>query len=193
MLAGEVPAAFEQVKVNVKLPEVIGISTVVPAGSSVPLQLPRAMVFAFPDGLQLVAVGDDQVIVVEVLPGMEVAPSVSVGAAGFTNAAVTISVAELAADVPPALLQVNVNVSVPTVVGVIVLLPLAANVPLQLPDAAQLAALTDDQVSVVDPWTATEFAASDNLGAAGAADAESTAKFTVLAADVPEAFAQVRV
>lgn len=171
----------------------VGISTVVPAGSNVPAQLPKATVSAFPDGVQLVALGDDQVIVVEVLAGMEVFASVSVGAAGFTKGEVTISVAVLAADVPPALLQVNVNVSVPTAAGVIVLLPLTANVPLQLPDAVQLAALTDDQVSVVEPPTATEFAASDSVGAAGAADAELATKLTVLAAEVPNAFAQVKV
>jgi hypothetical protein len=41
-------------------------------------------------------------------------------------------------------------------------------VPLQLPEAAQLVALTDDQVMVVELPSATELAASVSVGAAGA-------------------------
>ena len=49
----------------------------------------------------------------------------------------------------------------------IVSLPLAANVPLQAPDAVQLVALTEDQPSVVELPTATEAEASVNVGVAG--------------------------
>jgi hypothetical protein len=47
------------------------------------------------------------------------------------------------------LLQVRPYVDVPTVAGETLCVPLVANVPLQLPDAAQLVAFKDDQVSVV--------------------------------------------
>ena len=51
--------------------------------------------------------------------------------------------------------------------GVIVSLPLVANVPLHAPDAVQLVALTDDQASVVELPTATEAEPSVNVGTAG--------------------------
>jgi hypothetical protein len=45
--------------------------------------------------------------------------------------------------------------------------PLVASVPPQLPEAVQLVASMDDQVRVVELPTATDFAASVSVGAAG--------------------------
>ena len=145
-----------------------------------------------PDAAQAVALTDDHVIVVVVLAGTDGAASVSVGAAGATKAGVTDSDTEVAADGPPRLLQVNVNVSVPTTLGVIFSLPLAANVPLQLPDAVQLVAPTDDQLIVVEPLTAIEVGVKDSAGAAGA-DPDVTSRLTKSAADVPNALLQLNV
>lgn len=163
-----------------------------PLGASVPIQLPNATVLEFPEAVQLVALTDDQVIATEVLAAIEVADSVSVGAAGGTSLGVAVSVTELGADGPPRLLQANVNVWVPTAAGVMVSLPLAANVPLQLPEAVQLVAPAEDQLIVVGLPTATEFDARLSVGAAGAAP-EVTVRFTEPAAAVPNAFVQVNV
>ncbi len=89
------------------------------------------------------------------------------------GAAVTVKVALPAVDVPTELAQVKLNVSVPAAVGVIVRLPLAASVPLQFPDAVQLVALIEDHVRVVEPPTASEAAASDNVGGPGATSASA--------------------
>jgi hypothetical protein len=170
----------------------VGVCVFIPLGASVPIQLPNATVFEFPEAVQLVALTDDQVIEVEVLAAIEVADSLSVGAAGGINFGVAVSVTELGADGPPRLLQVNMNVWVPTAVGVMVVLPLVANVPLQLPEAVQLVAPADDQLIVVELPTATEFDARDSVGAAGAAP-EVTVRFTEPVAAVPNAFVQVNV
>ena len=98
---------------------------------------------------------------------MEVTPRVSTGAAGAVNAGVAVKVTEVGADGPPRLLQIKMNVSLPTAVGAMVRVPLVARAPLQAPDAAQLVALTEDHASVVDCPITTEFAANDRLGAAG--------------------------
>jgi hypothetical protein len=70
--------------------------------------------------------------------------------------------------------------------------PLVASVPLQLPEAVQLAALADVQLIVVELPTATEAAASVSVGAAGIPGVV-TIKVAVLAVDVPMEFAQVSV
>jgi hypothetical protein len=65
---------------------------------------------------------------------------------------VTVNVAVLALDDPPALAHVSVKVVVPDVVSVNVSVPLVAIVPFQPPEEKQLVALTDDQVRVTgDP------------------------------------------
>jgi hypothetical protein len=167
------------------------VSVLVPLGASVPLQ-PDSVELVLPEATQLVAVADDQVIAAVDCAGMEVALSVSVGAAGATNAGVAVSVTEAGADGPPRLLQINVNVSAPTASGVIVWLPLVACAPLQLPDAVQLVAPAEDHVSAVDCPTATEFAANDRVGAAGGVP-EVAMRVTEPAAEVPNALVQVNV
>ena len=70
------------------------------------------------------------------------------------------------------------------------MLPLVACAPLQLPDAAQLVALTEDQVSVLDPPTTTDAADRVRVGAAGTACAV-TVNVTELAGDIPAALLHV--
>jgi hypothetical protein len=60
---------------------------------------------------------------------------------------------------------------VPAAVTVTVWLPFAANTPLQLPDAVQPVALMVDQVSVVEPPTATVDEPRDIAGTANAVSA----------------------
>lgn len=162
-----------------------------PLGPKVPPQ-PEMAAFELPDAMQLVARADDQAIVVVSYAGMEVAPSVSTGVAGAVNLGVAVRVTEVGADGPPELLQINVNVSLPIAAGVTVSVPLVALAPLQLPDAVQLAAPTEDHASVVDCPTATELAASDRAGAAGGFP-EAVVRVTDPAADVPNALTQVNV
>jgi hypothetical protein len=69
-------------------------------------------------------------------------------------------------------------------------LPLVASVPLQLPDAVQLVALTEDQVIVVELPEAMELAANVRAGATGGATAVTV---TELFAEVPLALIQVSV
>jgi hypothetical protein len=57
---------------------------------------------------------------------------------------------------------------VPAAVRVTVWLPFAANAPVQLPDAVQPVALMVDQVSVVEPPTATVDEPRDMAGTASA-------------------------
>lgn len=123
---------------------------------------------------------------------MELAASVSTGAAGAVNAGVAARETEVGADGPPELLQINVKISVPIALGAMVRVPLVACAPLQLPDAVQLVAPTEDHASVVDCPTATEFAASDRAGAAGGFP-EVAVRVTDPAADVPNALAQANV
>ena len=58
-------------------------------------------------------------------------------------------------------------------VGAMVFVPLVASVPLQLPEAVQLVALTADQVIVVELPTTTDGAASASVGAPGARSASA--------------------
>jgi len=170
----------------------VGACVKVPLGCITPLQVPSARVLALPVAVHVVALVDDQEIEVNWVTAMELAASVSVGAAGTTSSGVTVSATELDGEVPPVLLQASENVSVPTTVGVMVRLPLVACVPLQLPEAAQLAAFAEDQVSVAEPPTGTDVGVNVIVGAAGAVP-EVTVRFAVLAADVPNASLQVSV
>jgi hypothetical protein len=72
---------------------------------------------------------------------------------------------------------------VPTIAGVIVWLPDAASVPLQLPDAVQLVAFAELQVMVVGLPTWTEVDASVSVGATAGVP-EVANKVTELDADV---------
>src|ERR1700722_4958548 len=123
---------------------------------------------------------------------MLVAPRVRVGAGGFMTAAVAFRDADTAADGPPRFEQTSVNVSVPTTAGVIVWLPVAASVPLQLPEAVQLGAGAELQLMVVDLPTVTELDASVSVGAAGGVP-EVAKRVAELAADVPPAPVHVNV
>lgn len=169
----------------------VGVSETIPLGPKVPAQ-PERTEFAVPDATQLVARLDDQLREVVVYAAMEVAPRVSTGAAGAVNAGVAVKATEAGADAPPELLQINVNVSIPIAVGVMVRVPLVACVPVQLPEAVQLVAPTDDHASVVDCPTATVFAANDRVGAAGAVP-EVVERVADPAAVVPNALVQLNV
>jgi hypothetical protein len=191
VVVGEAPAELLQVSVYVKVPSVSGVSVLVPLAARTPVQ-PEETAFELPLAVQEVALADDHVIVSELSAGTEVFSSVSVGAAGAATAAVAVSVTEVAGEEPPLLLQAKVNVSVPTAVGVMVSVPLVARVPLQLPEAVQLNALVEDQLSVVDLPTATELAARASVGTPGGVP-EVAARVAELAAAVPEALEQVKV
>src|SRR5579862_1821344 len=115
---------------------------------------------------------------------MLLAPKVRVGAGGVASAAVAPSDTDTGAEGPPRLEQTSVNVSVPTTAGVIVWLPVAARVPLQLPEAAQLVAVAELQLMVVDLPTATEVDASVSVGVAGGVP-EVANRVTELDAEVP--------
>lgn len=101
----------------------------------------------------------------------------------------TVRVAVLGGEVPPALVQVSVNVSVPAAVGVIVWVPLLARLPVQLPEAAQLVAVGEDHVMVVEFPTAIEVVPKVRVGAGGTGGAV-TASVTEAALDVPIALLQ---
>jgi len=173
------------------VPAAVGVTETLPLGPKVPAQ-PEMAALVLPDATQLVARVEDQLSEVVPYAGMEVATRVSTGAAGAVSEGVAVKVTEVGADGPPRLLQINLNVSLPTAVGVMGWLPLAASGPAQLPEAAQLVALTEDHASVVECPTATEFAANDRLGAAGGVP-EVAVRVTDPAADVPNALVQVNV
>jgi hypothetical protein len=150
------------------------------------------LAFAFPDAVQLVAPAELHVIVVVVCPGMLLAPRVRVGAGGFTTAAVASRDTDTGAEGPPRFEQTSVNVSVPITAGVMVWLPVAASVPLQLPDAVQLVAVAELQLRVVDLPTATEGDASVSVGATGGVP-EVAKRVAELAAEIPPAPVHVSV
>jgi hypothetical protein len=160
-------------------------------GAWTPLQ-PLASAFEFPDAVQLVAPAELHESVVVVSAGMLLAPSVRVGAGGFTSAAVASRDTDAAAEGPPRFEQTSVNVSVPTTAGVIVWLPDAASVPLQLPDAVQLVAFAELQLMVVDLPTATVVDASVSVGVTAGVP-EVAKSVTELDADVPAAPVHVNV
>jgi hypothetical protein len=172
------------------VPVLIGLSVFVPVEAKSPVH-PEEIAAELPLAVQDVAVGDDHVMERLESACAEVDDKVNVGAGGIVTSGVTVNVTDDAAEGPPLLVQISVKVSVPTAVGVMVCVPVAASVPDQLPEAPQLVAL-DDQESVVDAPTAIEVEARLSAGAAGAVPevANSTAE---LDAEVPEALAQVSV
>src|ERR1700728_173075 len=86
----------------------------------------------------------------------------------------TSMLAVLIGDVPIALVHVSAYESVPPAVGVSVLLPLVAKVPLQLPEAVQLAAFADDQLITNDWPRLIEIALSPTVGAGGTTSVKVT-------------------
>jgi hypothetical protein len=162
----------------VSVPAALGVKGWLPLVANDPFQLP--------DAVQLFALTEAQVIVVELPRTMEFMDKVRVGAGG---GAATIKLTVLVADVPTAFVHVSEYVSVPPAEGVRVWLPLVASVPLQLPEAVQLAAFADDQV-IVDDWPRDmEFVLSISVGAAGT----TSVKFTDAVAEAPAAFVQLSV
>lgn len=123
---------------------------------------------------------------VVVCAGMLDAPSLRVGAGGFTTAEVALSDTDTGGEGPPRFEQTSVNVSVPMTAGVIVWVPDAASVPLQLPDAVQLVAVAELQLMVVDLPTATVGDASVSVGVTGGVP-EVAKRLTEFVADVPPA------
>ena len=87
---GELPEEFAQVRTYVSVPVVVGVKVWLPLAASVPLQEP--------DAVQLVAVGDDQVIVVVLPTAIAVADRLSVGVVG--TGSVTVKVWEAAGELP---------------------------------------------------------------------------------------------
>jgi hypothetical protein len=151
----------------------------VPLLAKGPVQLPEAV--------QLVAVAEDHVMVVEFPTAIEVDAKVSVGAAG-AGGAVTVRVTGTAVDVPSALLQASEYVSDATAEGVKTWLPLVVNGPLQLPDAVQLVAVNEDQEIVADCPRVIEVAESVRVGTGA-----TVVKLTEFDADAPAALVQVKV
>lgn len=136
------------------MPALLGVSVCVPLVASVPLQLP--------DAVQLLALVEAQVMVVELPAWMELEASVSVGAEG----AACTSSATLFEPVSPAeSVHISVKVSLPAVDDAVTdWLPLAASVPLQPPEALQLDAFAVAQVSVTAPPGAMLAALADSAG-----------------------------
>jgi hypothetical protein len=95
----EGPPRLVQTSVNVSVPTAAGVMVWLPDAASVPLQLP--------DAVQLVAVAELQLMVVDWPTVTEVDASLSVGAAGGVPE-VAKRVTELAADVPAAPVHVSV-------------------------------------------------------------------------------------
>ena len=131
-------------------------------------------------------------IVSDVSAGTEAEPRVSVGAAGAVTAGVTVKTTETEGDTPPRLAQMSEKVSVPTAVGVIVMLPRPARVPLQLPDAVQLVAPLESHAMVVDLPTSTDEDEKFTFGLSGAVP-EVTLSVAELAACVCAVLEQVSV
>jgi hypothetical protein len=107
VVVGEVPAAFVQYNVYVNVPNVTGVTEFWPEGPRTPVQ-PEETAFVLPLAVQELALTELQLMVVVVSAGTEEAPSVSVGAAGFTVCGVAVKVTLAGADEPPRLLQVSV-------------------------------------------------------------------------------------
>jgi hypothetical protein len=141
------------------VPAAAGVRSWLPLVGNGPLQLP--------DAEQLVAFKADQEIVAELGRTIEFGESVKVGKGGAT----AVKLTEFSADVPAAFVQVSEYWLAPGPETVTVWLPLAAKFPLQLPEAMQLVALIVDQVSVVEPPTATVYAPNVSAGTANAVSA----------------------
>ena len=168
----------------------IGVIVKVPLVANVPADQPDPSAFAFPPVVHELAFCDVQVIVSDVSAGTEAEPRVSVGAAGAVSAGVTVKTTLAEGDTPPRLAQMSEKVSVPTAVGLIVMLPLAASVPLQLPDAVQLVAPLESHAMVVDLPTSTDEDEKFTFGLPGGVP-EVTLSMTELAACACAALVQV--
>jgi|ERR1700733_4153765 hypothetical protein len=97
LLAVDEPAALAHVSEYVVAPAAVGVSVLVPLAASVPVQLPEAV--------QLVALLDAQVSVVEAPSVIDVAASVRVGA---TGAATAVSDTDVDCDAPALFAQLSV-------------------------------------------------------------------------------------
>lgn len=86
----ELPEAFAQVSTYVSVPAVVGVKVCVPLAASVPLHEP--------DAVQLVAFGDDQVIVVVLPTAIAVLDRLSVGVVGIGS--LTVKVWDAAVELP---------------------------------------------------------------------------------------------
>lgn len=163
------------------MPVVVGVKVWVPLAASVPLQEP--------DAVQLVASGDDQVIVVVLPSAIAVADKLSVGVVG--TGSVIVKVWEVAGELPTTFVHTSEYVLVPCVDAVIVCEPFAPSEPLQLPDAVQLVAYCEDQLMVVEPPAGIEDSPKLKVGAGGTTP---TLKLTELLADnAPDASVQASV
>jgi hypothetical protein len=159
----DTPPRLVQVSVKVSVPTAVGVIVSCPfAGRSVPLQLP--------DAVQLVAPSESHVMVVDLPTATDADASCKSGFSGALPE-VTVSVTELAASVRAELVQVSRYVGVPAAFGVSTTLPLVACVPLQSPDAAQLAAWTADHVSLVELPSGMDCAAKVSVGTTSAVSA----------------------
>ena len=72
------------------MPVVTGVSVYVPRGACVPFAHPDDAAFELPEEVQDEALDDAQVIVVELLAAMLVAPRVSVGATAVVTSGVAV-------------------------------------------------------------------------------------------------------
>jgi hypothetical protein len=90
-VGAESPTLLEQTSVYVSVPAAVGLIVCEPLAAKAPDQLP--------DAVQLAAVGEDQVMVVEPPVVMELAASVRLGAGG-TASAVTVNVTDVACELP---------------------------------------------------------------------------------------------
>jgi hypothetical protein len=172
------PPAPEQFSVNVP----VLVNTPVDWLPLVPLAPDHA-----PEAVQLLAAVDDQVSV-ELAP---LAMVCGVAVIVIVGTAATVTVADWKA-LPPVPVQLNENVPV-LASAPVDCEPLVALVPDHAPDAVQVSALVDDQVSVEDPPLATEvgFAASDTVGAGGGGGVPETATVAE-ALVIPPAPVQIR-
>jgi len=140
--AGLVPPAPVQVSVKLVVAAVSVPVLFVPLVANVPVQAPEAV--------QAVALVELHVNVVAPPLAMLVADAVNVAAGTEIAAADTVTVAVAAALLPPAPVQFNEYV-VLAVRAPVLWVPLAANVPVQPPDAVHPVALVELQVRVAAP------------------------------------------
>jgi len=172
------PPAPEQFSVNV-LVAVKGPVDWVPPVTLVPDHVP--------DAVQLSALVADQVSV-ELAP---LAMVCGVATIVIVGTAATVTVADWKAP-PPVPVQLNENVPA-LATAPVDCEPLVALAPDHAPDAVQVSALVDDQVSVEDPPLATEvgFTASDTVGARGGGGVPETVTVAE-ALVIPPAPVQIR-
>jgi hypothetical protein len=154
----ELPPAPLQLSVNVDAARRL-LTTSLPLVARDPAQAPVAV--------QAVALVDDQVNVVEP-PAVTTAGFAEIVAVGEGTAGLTVTFAETGVELPPAPVQVSVNVEAARRL-LTTSLPLVVRDPAQAPVAVQAVASVDDQVTVVDPPAVTGFglAVTVTVGAGG--------------------------